>query len=41
MILLKVTLSNPYIVPYNLHVIVAALGALYIKANSPNDYPYL
>lgn len=39
--LLNVTLSSPYIVPSILHVIVAALGALYIKANSPNDSPYL
>lgn len=37
----NVDLSIPYNFPGVLHLIVAALGALYIKASSPNDYPDL
>ena len=36
---LKVCLSNPYRIPDLLHLIDAALGALYIRASSPKYYP--
>jgi hypothetical protein len=39
--LVKVNLSSPYIFPAILHFMVAALGALYMRDNSPNDYPTL
>lgn len=39
--LVKVNLSSPYIFPGILHFMVAALGALYIRDNYPNDYPTL
>jgi len=38
---LNVNLSSPYKTPSVLHLIDAALGAVYINANSPKYYPVL
>lgn len=38
-ILLKVSLSKANVVTFSIALIVAALGALYNKASSPNDSP--
>lgn len=38
---LKVCLSSPYRTPATLHLIEAALGAVYIKASSPKYSPVL
>jgi|LakMenEpi03Aug12_release.lakeMendotaPanAssembly.Ray.scaffolds.fasta_scaffold637596_1 hypothetical protein len=41
MICLNVCLSKPYKDPFVVHLIVAALGEVYIKASSPKESPVL